>query len=65
MKQKTFDCVEMMHQGGEKILREIEGMTPQEETEYWRRQTEKLRDRQRELRTRQVLSASHQHEKMR
>ncbi len=49
MKQKTFDCVEMMHQGGEKILREIEGMTPQQETEYWRQRTQKLRDHQREL----------------
>ena len=49
MKRKTFDCVQMMHQGGEKILREIEGMTPREETEYWRQRTQDLRDHQREL----------------
>lgn len=50
MDKKDFDCVEMMHRGGQKILQEIEEMTPEEEAEYWRQRTERLRERQRELR---------------
>ena len=56
MKRKTFDCVQMMHQGGEKILREVEGMTPREEMEYWRRRTQNLRDHQRELQAQRAPS---------
>jgi hypothetical protein len=33
--KKVFDCVEMMHQGGERLRRETEGMTPEEESAYW------------------------------
>ena len=46
--KKTFDCVEMMHQGAERVRQEIRGMTQEEELAYWRQQTEALRQLQRE-----------------
>ena len=49
MKKKTFDCVEMMHQGAEYVRHQVEGMTLEEEAEYWRQQTEKLKRHQQEL----------------
>ncbi|MHB0935923.1 MAG: hypothetical protein ACYDCO_12555 [Armatimonadota bacterium] len=47
-KKKTFDCVEMMHKGAERIRRQVEGMTVEEELAYWRQQTEKLHQMKRE-----------------
>ena len=48
-KKKTIDCVEMMHEGAEYVRRQVEGMTLEEEAEFWRRQTEELQRRQQEL----------------
>jgi len=48
-KKKTFDCVEMMHKGAENVRRQVEGMTVEEEAEYWRLRTEELRRQQQEL----------------
>ena len=36
MKTKTFDCVEMMHQGALRIYEETKSMTIEEELVYWR-----------------------------
>ena len=58
MKNKPFDCVEMMHKGGQKILEEIEGMTPDQEMEYWQQQTQALRELQRQMRERQETEAN-------
>ena len=44
---KDFDCVEMKHRGAERVLTETEGMTPEQELEYWREATESLRQAQR------------------
>jgi hypothetical protein len=41
--KKTFDCVEMMHQGAEQVRKQVEGMTLEEELIFWRAQTEALR----------------------
>ena len=49
MKTKTFDCVEMKRRGAARVQQAIAGMTPQQELEYWRNQTEQLRRRQREI----------------
>jgi hypothetical protein len=49
-KTKTFDCVEMMHCGAERVKRETAGMTIEEQVEYWRQRTEELRERQRQAR---------------
>ncbi len=49
MKTKTFDCVEMKRRGAAKVQDAIAGMTPEQESQYWRDQTERLRRRQREI----------------
>ena len=49
MKTKTFDCVEMKRQGAEALREKLEGMTPEDELEFWRQRTEGLRARQRTL----------------
>jgi hypothetical protein len=42
MANKVFDCVEMKRRGAERVLAETAGMTPGQELEYWRAETEKL-----------------------
>ena len=42
MKPTSFDCVEMMHDGAELVRSKIEGVTRQEEVEFWRRATLRL-----------------------
>lgn len=54
-KRKKFDCVEMMHQGAEKLQAEIAGMTLEEEVAYWRKRTQELRERQRAAREKQGI----------
>ena len=57
MKTKTFDCVEMKRRGAAIVQQKIAGMTPQEELEFWREQTELLRRAQKEAR--QTRSSQH------
>jgi hypothetical protein len=42
-RHKRFDCVEMMHRAQERIRRELEGKTVEEELAYWRGSSERLR----------------------
>ena len=49
MKTKTFDCVELKLKGAERVMKRLEGMTPDEELKYWQEGTAKLRERQKEL----------------
>lgn len=56
MKKRTFDCVEMMHKGAEYVRRQVEGMTLEEEADYWRKQTEEVKRRQRELKKQRKAS---------
>ena len=42
-KTKTFDCVEMMHQGARRIYEDTKGMTVAEELAYWRRRNKEAR----------------------
>lgn len=44
MKNKKFDCVEMMHDGARHVQKQVEGMLIHEEVEFWKEQTKKLRD---------------------
>ncbi len=37
MKEKAFDCVEMKRKAQEEIYKEIEGLSRQEQVEYFRR----------------------------
>jgi hypothetical protein len=51
MKTKTFDCVEMKRRGAELVQERLAGMTPEQELEFWRQQTEELRREQQRVRT--------------
>ncbi len=56
MKAKTFDCVEMKRRGAELVQQHIADMTPEQELDYWRQQTEDLyREQQQILQTRKNL----------
>ncbi len=48
-KTKTFDCVEMKRRGQEHVRRLTAGMNPEEEIEFWRRETEEARREQAEI----------------
>ena len=50
MKTKTFDCVNMKRQGAEQVMKQLEGMSLQEQLEYWKRGTEELKELQKKLR---------------
>ena len=43
-KRKKFDCVEMMHQGAERVRQQTAGMSLEEELAYWREKTQELLD---------------------
>ncbi len=43
MKTKTFDCVEMKHEGARRIYEELKDKTVEEQIDYWRRGTEDLK----------------------
>lgn len=49
MKTKTFDCVRMKRQGAERVMKQLEGKSFQEQLEYWQKGTEDLKRRQQEL----------------
>lgn len=49
MKTKTFDCVEMKRRGAELVQQRLAGMTPEEQLEYWRQQTDELRREQQRI----------------
>jgi len=46
MKTKAFDCVEMKRRGAALVQEKVAGMTPEQELEFWRQQTELLRQQQ-------------------
>lgn len=46
---KTFDCVEMMHEGQAEVRKKLAGMTPKEQQEYWHERTKELRTLQQEI----------------
>jgi len=50
MRRKRFDCVELQHRGGERILEATRGMTVEEQAAYWHQRTHELLELQRKLR---------------
>ncbi len=50
--KKTFDCVRMQHRGGERVVKQLEGKSLQEQLEYWQKGTEDLKRLQQELKKR-------------
>jgi hypothetical protein len=49
MKTKTFDCVETMHRGAEEVRKETENMSFEEQVNFWREQSELLKQMQEEV----------------
>ena len=47
--KKTFDCVEMQHQGAEKVRATLAGMTLDEQVAYWERREKDIRRRKARL----------------
>ena len=47
IKTKSFDCVEMKHEGALKVQSEISTLDLERELAYWQRGTDELRARQR------------------
>jgi hypothetical protein len=46
---KKFDCVEMKHRAARIIQKRISKLSREEELEYWRAQTQELREQQRKI----------------
>ena len=46
MKTKTFDCVEMKRQGALRLHARLKDMTIEQQIEYWRQQSDLMRQRQ-------------------
>lgn len=53
MKTKIFDCVEMKRKGAERVVERIEGMTLEEQLNYWQEGTARLRERKNKLASKQ------------
>ena len=49
MKTKTFDAVRMKHRGAERVMKQLEGKSLQEQLEYWQKGTDDLKKLQRKL----------------
>lgn len=49
MKNRPFDCVEMMHQGQAALKKRLEGKTLEQKLDYWHKRAEELRKRQEHL----------------
>lgn len=54
--KKTFDCVEMKHQGAESVQAMLAGMTIDEQVEYWERRGKEVRKRKASILARRKTS---------
>jgi len=54
--KKSFDCVELQHEGGQRVFARLAGMTLDEKVAYWRERTGVLRQRQAALREQRKLA---------
>jgi hypothetical protein len=50
MTTKKFDCVEMKRRGAEAVRQRTDGMTFEQEIEYWRRRSDEFQREQERLR---------------
>ena len=50
MKTKTFDCVAMKRRGAERVRKQVEGKTLEEQLKYWASGTKELRKLQKKVR---------------
>lgn len=49
--EKSFDCVEMMHESALRIHEEIKRMTREQRLAYWKRKDEEARKKYPQIRT--------------
>ncbi len=49
--KKSFDCVEMMHEGGLRIHEELKGKSREEQLAYWRQRNEEFSRKHPRMRT--------------
>ena len=49
MRAKNFDCADMKRQGAERVMKQLEGKSFQEQLEYWKKGTEDLKKLQNKL----------------
>lgn len=45
MKTKTFDCVDMKHQGADQLKKTIDQLTDQQKLAFWSERTQELKQR--------------------
>ena len=50
MKTKTFDCVQMKRRGAERVLKQLEGKSFEQQLQYWKKGTEDLKKLQEQAR---------------
>ena len=50
MKDKPFDCVEMMHRGQAEVKKRLADLSRHEQLAYWAQRSEELRQKQERLR---------------
>ena len=55
---KTFDCVQMKQMGAEEIRKKIENITKEEEFEFWRNKSKKLKKLQKKINTKKQQSSN-------
>ena len=48
MKTKTFDCVQMKRRGAELVHKQLEGMSLEQQLQYWQKGTDQLRELQKQ-----------------
>jgi len=53
---KTFDCVDMKHQGAERVQARLAGMTLEEQLSFWEQRGRELNARQQEVIARKKAS---------
>ena len=49
MRKKKFDCVEMMHRGGDRIYQETKDLSREELKAYWEARNREMHERRRRL----------------
>lgn len=49
MKTKTYDCIEAKRAAAAEVLKEIGGMTLEQQLAYWQKHTRALRERQQQV----------------
>jgi len=49
MENLNLDCVALQHEGGAEVLKQLHGLTREQQLEFWREQTKQLKAHQQHL----------------